>query len=1302
MERRCVLGWMASLALAVVAGCGGGGSGAGDLPYGVPEPPTVVSLDTLGPSGGTVHGVGGAFVDVPEGALETEVTIRIAADSTGAPPLPAGIRTAGRMFQITPHGWRFEQPVTVRVPVPEAAVAQGDQYVLLHAEHGGTWTTRAFDDRDDGMLAAEVETLGWFTVGIVRRAQALATTTQPIAWSMTTLCQGVRCPGTTNPGTGTYPVTVTVTSNGGVLPSTCASPKLEANLVEFGIVNSLLKRTIKAVRALPLTGGTASFSAARPTWTNEAEIELVLRCTGRSPQTVDKSATLAWQPLPVYPKLLVEATPTGLQAKPGTTASLQLTFAGGAAKATTTAATAFTVPTDTDRAVIDWQRSDDAGGSWRSIGTSYQNESGNTKPYAGWPAWRFWTMRTGIAVTANDAGARFRARACYTSPGATVATCVTSRAVPLTLLAVSTAPVITTHPASRLILAGQTASFTVAATGLPAPTLQWQSRPGNLSSDFADIPGATGTTYTTPVLNAASNGVQYRVVATNAVASTGSLPATVAVNGGAVAPAIVAAPTPLTVVSGSDAVFAVRATGTEALSFQWRRNGVELPGANGAVLRLPAVTESDAGDYSVVVGNAAGTATSAPVALTVSAAPLGPLPPTIASPPASLSIAQGQSASFAVSVTGTGPFTYQWRKGSTDIPGATAASFTIASAQPGDAGSYAVVVTGSGTSVTSASATLAVTPEALPAPPTITAQPVSVVVMPGSTTTLAVAVSGTGPLSYQWSRDGTPVSGATGPALTLTSLDAASNGSWTVVVSNSVGSVTSQAAQLLVVGAPTTGVMADVYEVVEGTTGSFSISASGGQLRYQWTRNGVAIAGATDAVYETPPLTMADSGAVYGVIVYNGAGLVIVQGTVVTVTPAPAARSWQTAGLLQVSALQTEGAVPDLAVDGAGNVRAAWIERTLTGVNSIVTARLTPAGGWEAPVTVASLGGNLASQVKVAVNDLGHAILMWRQFTAGIETVWAASYTPAGGWQTQVRLDVDNATSYAPLALAMDTAGNAIALWRHDIAGSGGASGIFHARFVPGSGWTTASALALGANVTAATSPSVRFDASGTAVAVWVQSGATGNNIASARWVPGSGWTTTELLESSNDSASDPQLAVNVNGDAVAVWVQNGAIWSNRRPAGGIWGAAVQVKPPPVAADNPRVTIDGDGNAVVAWRESDGSRLRVWASRSAAALGWTTPVAVSAAGVEGYDHALAGNASGQVVAAWRSYDHSVGRYTTTAATFTPTAGWGAATAIEPTEQARPPAVVVAPDGDATVVWPRPGSNAWQIWANRYK
>ena len=67
-----------------------------------------------------------------------------------------------------------------------------------------------------------------------------------------------------------------------------------------------------------------------------------------------------------------------------------------------------------------------------------------------------------------------------------------------------------------------------------------------------------------------------------------------------------------------------------------------------------------------------------------------------------------------------------------------------------------------------------------------------------------------------------------------------------------------------------------------------TVSASGSELRHQWTRNAVAIAGATASSYTTPALTLADSGAVYGVVVYNGAGAAFSAGAVLTVTPGPA------------------------------------------------------------------------------------------------------------------------------------------------------------------------------------------------------------------------------------------------------------------------------------------------------------------------------------------------------------------------------------------------------------------------------
>jgi hypothetical protein len=860
--------WLGAIgAVVALAGCGGGGL-APDEPSGAPA---VVSLDTLGPQGGTVVGLDGASVEVPEGALDTEITIRVAADSTGAPSLTDAPRVVGNVYEVTPHGRPFDRPVTVRLPLPAVSLAPGESLVMLRADVGGRWTTVGGVDRDDGVLTADVDALGWFAVGVARRAQVLATSA-PIAYTRTLDCGAQSC----SAALGTVSATLTIASNGGFFPSGCGTPSVR--LFEYS-GTSLMSQT-----SIPLAGLVVRRTLARLPIPRDYRFVLRGSCSASTWTQEFGTSTVRWAPRPAYPNLAIERQPTGLQAAPGTSADLEIVFLGGAAQPL---GDEFTVPTSTNRAVIDWERSDDRGGSWRNIGTSYQNESGNKRPYAGLPDWAAWTARIGIPVTQADAGALFRARACYAPPDVAAPPCVTSRSVALTLLQVTSIPQIATAPAPRLIIAGQTASFTAAATGLPAPTLQWQRRPANSTSGWVNILGGTGTSYTTPVLQVGSNGVQYRVVATNGVGSAASPPATVSVNVAAVAPSISTQPAAITVITGSDAVFAVRAAGTDALSFQWRHNGVNLTGANGAVLRLAAVDATKAGDYSVVVSNAVGSVTSAAARLTVSDVPVTVVLPTIVAGPAAASVAQGQSVTFTVGVTGTGPFGYQWRKDGTPIAGATGAAYSVTSAQPADAGGYSVVVSSGGVNVSSAAAVLTVTAVAPPVAPTITTQPVSVVVVPGATTTLAVAASGTGPLAYQWFQDGSPIAGANGPTLTLDSIASISNGSYTVTVGNALGSVTSAPAELLVAGAPQVGTVADVYEVPEGNVGEFTISASGSGLRYQWTRNRIAIPGATEATYTTPVLTLADSGAVYGVIVYNGAGLVIVEGTVLTVTPPP-------------------------------------------------------------------------------------------------------------------------------------------------------------------------------------------------------------------------------------------------------------------------------------------------------------------------------------------------------------------------------------------------------------------------------
>jgi hypothetical protein len=160
-------------------------------------------------------------------------------------------------------------------------------------------------------------------------------------------------------------------------------------------------------------------------------------------------------------------------------------------------------------------------------------------------------------------------------------------------------------------------------------------------------------------------------------------------------------------------------------------------------------------------------------------------------------------------VAGTTPFNYQWQKGTTAISGATSASYTTAPTTTSDSGSqFSVVVTNAIGNATSNAATLTVNGAA--GAPSITAQPTNQTVTAGQTATFSVTVAGTTPFNYQWQKGTTAISGATSASYTTAPTTAADSGSqFSVVVSNAVGNVTSNAATLTVnaAGPATTDVL---------------------------------------------------------------------------------------------------------------------------------------------------------------------------------------------------------------------------------------------------------------------------------------------------------------------------------------------------------------------------------------------------------------------------------------------------------------------------------------------------------------
>jgi hypothetical protein len=282
---------------------------------------------------------------------------------------------------------------------------------------------------------------------------------------------------------------------------------------------------------------------------------------------------------------------------------------------------------------------------------------------------------------------------------------------------------ITSNPVNLTVAATQTATFSVAVTGVGPFTYQWYAA-GAAGAVGAAISGATSSTYTTPALTSASNGSQYYVKVTDACAAAlTSTPATVTVTTGNVPPTIVTQPVSQTVAIGGTATFTVTAVGSPTLTYQWYQvpagttTGVALPGATSTSYTVPATATLQSNDqdaYYVIVSNPYGQAVSLQAKLTVGAG----IQIAIANEPVTAYANTGAPASFSVKATSTAPLTYQWYvapPGSstfTSISGATAATYTIPSTTLIQSGSvfYVTVSNGTTAAVTSTSAGLFVGP----------------------------------------------------------------------------------------------------------------------------------------------------------------------------------------------------------------------------------------------------------------------------------------------------------------------------------------------------------------------------------------------------------------------------------------------------------------------------------------------------------------------------------------------------------------------------------------------------------------
>ena len=245
---------------------------------------------------------------------------------------------------------------------------------------------------------------------------------------------------------------------------------------------------------------------------------------------------------------------------------------------------------------------------------------------------------------------------------------VTSNAALLTVNSAQTVPAFSAQPANQSVVAPDTATFSVVATGTPSPTLQWQLSTNAGGGSFVDIAGATASSYTTAATAAGDNGNQYRVIATNSAGTSTSNVATLSVTLPA-APSFTTHPANVTITEGYNAQFTVAVSGAPTPTLQWQlstdsgTNWSNITGETGTVFNVTGAALANNGrQFRAVASNRVSTANSNAAVLTVTAAS----PVTITTPS---SLPTGTvNLPYSVTLTasgGTPPYTWSAAAGST-------------------------------------------------------------------------------------------------------------------------------------------------------------------------------------------------------------------------------------------------------------------------------------------------------------------------------------------------------------------------------------------------------------------------------------------------------------------------------------------------------------------------------------------------------------------------------------------------------------------------------------------------------------
>lgn len=412
----------------------------------------------------------------------------------------------------------------------------------------------------------------------------------------------------------------------------------------------------------------------------------------------------------------------------------------------------------------------------------------------------------------------------------------------------------------------------------------------------------------------------------------------------------------------------------------------------------------------------------------------------------------------------------------------------------------------------------------------------------------------------------------------------------------------------------------------------------------------------------------------------------------------PSGPSWQPPQLIETEVY--DAGSPRVAIDATGNAIAVWMHVGSEGGYDILANRYETGTGWGTSQLIQENAGTAWGPPKLTIDAVGNVIAVWAQDDSGIDTlerclnIWSNRYVPSSGWEGPQRIDTNQCEVANLPNIAIDGAGNALAVW---VEGSN--NSIWANRYVPGSGWGTAQII--GSNdVGSSDLPKIAINAAGNGFAVWTQHDGSQWNMWGNRYVAGSGWQTAQLIE---NNVGGGIVAVDEAGNAIVIWQQwDGSydnIWANRYDqTTGSWGTAQLVETEAGTAWSPQLAVDAAGSTIAVWMQqsNDGTSWDIRSNRYVPGSGWEGAQLVENNSGWAFEPQVAADGLGNIIAVWQQDSNILtNRYETSS-------GWRTPQVIG--TDGMSPQLAVNAAGNTVAVWQQwdDESYTYDIWAAWYK